>query len=190
MGEPKVTVVIPVYNVATYIEKCATSLFEQTLDSLEILFVDDCSPDHSVEIIKKTLKKYPERNSLTRIIRMPSNSGLAAVRRQGIIEATGQYIIHCDGDDWVDSDLYEIMYNKAVKDNADVEKIKQEMLDNIDMRRWICVSAEQLYITNSGNVIFSVMADKDIAKAVYNDFKKYVNNNIGKELEKSNDEEK
>ena len=76
-----------------------------------------------------------------------------------------------------------------VKDNADVEKIKQEMLDNIDMRRWICVSAEQLYITNSGNVIFSVMADKDSAKAVYNDFKKYVNNNIGKELEKSNDEE-
>ena len=75
-----------------------------------------------------------------------------------------------------------------VKDNADVEKIKQEMLDNIDMRRWICVSAEQLYITNSGNLIFSVMADKDIAEAVYNDFKKYVNNNIGKELEKSNDE--
>ena len=76
-----------------------------------------------------------------------------------------------------------------VKDNADVEKIKQEMLDNIDMGRWICVSAEQLYITNSGNVIFSVMADKDIAKAVYNDIKKYVNNNIGKELEKSNNEE-
>lgn len=76
-----------------------------------------------------------------------------------------------------------------VKDNADVEKIKQEMLDNIDMRRWICVSAEQLYITNSGNVIFSVMTDKDIAKAVYDDFKKYVNNNIGKELEKSNDKE-
>ena len=75
-----------------------------------------------------------------------------------------------------------------VKDNADVEKLKQELLDNIDMRRWICVSAEQLYITNSGNVIFSVMADKDVAKAVYNDFKKYVNNNIGKELEKSNNE--
>ena len=76
-----------------------------------------------------------------------------------------------------------------VKESADVEKIKQEMLDNIDMRRWICVSAEQLYITNSGNIIFSVMADKDIAETVYNDFKKYVNNNIGKELEKSNNEE-
>ena len=88
----------------------------------------------------------------------------------------------------ITSQAYSLAIVK-VKDNADVEKIKQEMLDNIDMRRWICVSAEQLYITNSGNVIFSVMADKDVAKAVYNDFKKYVNNNIGKELEKSNNEE-
>lgn len=88
----------------------------------------------------------------------------------------------------ITSQAYSVAIVK-VKDNADVEKIKQEMLDNIDMRRWICVSAEQLYITNSGNVIFSVMADKNVAKAVYNDFKKYVNNNIGKELEKSNNEE-
>ena len=88
----------------------------------------------------------------------------------------------------ITSQAYSVAIVK-VKDNADVEKIKQDMLDNIDMRRWICVSAEQLYITNSGNIIFSVMADKDIAKAVYNDFKKYVNNNIGKELEKSNNEE-
>ena len=82
------------------------------------------------------------------------------------------------------SQAYSVAVVK-VKDTANVEKIKQEMLDNIDMRRWICVSEEQLYITNSGKVIFSVMADKDTAKAVYNDFKKYVNNNIGKELEKS-----
>ena len=88
----------------------------------------------------------------------------------------------------ITSQAYSVAVVK-VKDTANVEKIKQEMLDNIDMRRWICVSAEQLYITNSGNIIFSVMADKDVAKAVYNDFKKYVNNNIGKELEKSNNEE-
>ncbi len=88
----------------------------------------------------------------------------------------------------ITAQAYQVAVVK-VKDNADVEKIKQEMLDNIDMRRWICVSAEQLYITNSGNVIFSVMADKDVAETVYNDFKKYVNNNIGKELEKSNNEE-
>ena len=87
----------------------------------------------------------------------------------------------------VTSQAYSVAVVK-VKDTSDVEKIKQEMLDNIDMGRWICVSAEQLYITNSGNVIFSVMTDKDIAKAVYDDFKKYVNNEIGKELEKTNDE--
>ena len=83
MESPKITVIVPVYNVAAYIEKCAISLFQQTLDSLEILFIDDCSPDNSVEIIKETLKKYPVRNSLTRIIRMPSNGGQAAVRRRG-----------------------------------------------------------------------------------------------------------
>lgn len=75
-----------------------------------------------------------------------------------------------------------------VKDTANVEKIKEEMLNNINMRRWICVSAEKLYITNNGNVIFSIMTDKDTAKAIYDDFKKYVNNDIGKELERTNDE--
>lgn len=117
---PKVTVIVPIYNVAKYVQKCAISLFEQTLDNLEILFIDDCGIDDSVEIIKETLRKYSTRSSHTRIIRMPSNSGQAAVRRRGIIEATGQYIIHCDGDDWVDTNLYEKMYNKAIEENADV----------------------------------------------------------------------
>lgn len=120
MNDPKVTVIVPVYNVAAYIEKCATSLFRQTLDSLEILFIDDCGPDNSIEIIKQTLRKFPARNSLTRIIPMPSNSGLAAVRRHGIIKAIGQYIIHCDGDDWADLDLYERLYKTAVEQNADI----------------------------------------------------------------------
>jgi len=77
MEFPKITVIVPVYNVAAYIERCAVSLFQQTLDSLEILFVDDCSPDNSVEIIKDTLKKYPNRNLLTRIIRMAAYNGPA-----------------------------------------------------------------------------------------------------------------
>ena len=71
-----------------------------------------------------------------------------------------------------------------VKAGANVEKMKQEMLDNIDMAKWICVSASNLYITNCGNTIFMVMADNDWAKPVYDAFKEYVNNDIGKELEK------
>ena len=71
-----------------------------------------------------------------------------------------------------------------VKAGANVENMKQEMLDNIDMAKWICVSASNLYITNSGNTIFMVMSDEDWAKPVYDAFKEYVNNKIGKELDK------
>lgn len=76
-----------------------------------------------------------------------------------------------------------------VKDGADIESMKQEMLDNIDTRKWICVSAEKLYITNNENVIFLVMASDEWATPVYEEFKKFVDNNIGKELEKTEQEE-
>ena len=117
---PAVTVIVPVYNVEAYIEKCARSLFEQTLEDLEILFVDDCSPDGSVNIIKRIIEEYPARKARTRIISMPVNSGQAGARRQGIISATGDYIIHCDGDDWVDVDLYKTLYDKAIDTDADI----------------------------------------------------------------------
>lgn len=117
---PAVTVVVPIYNVERYIEKCARSLFEQSLANLEILFVNDCTPDNSIDIILKVLADYPQRKEQTRIIKMSSNSGLAAVRRQGIIEAKGEFIIHCDGDDWADRTLYERMYNTAVRNNSDI----------------------------------------------------------------------
>lgn len=115
-----ISVIVPVYNVGRYIERCARSLFEQTLRDIEYIFIDDCSPDDSVVIIKNLLNEYPDRAKMTRIIRMPKNSGLAAVRKYGIIEAQGDYIIHCDSDDWVDKDLYEIMYNEAIRSDADV----------------------------------------------------------------------
>lgn len=76
-----------------------------------------------------------------------------------------------------------------VKRNADIETLKQEMLDNIDTSKWICVSASKVYVTNHDNVIFLVMADEEWAKPVYDEFKKFVNNNIGKELEKNAEED-
>lgn len=127
MSSPKVTVIVPVYNVEAYIEKCARSLFEQTLDSLEIIFIDDCSPDKSADIIRRVLADYPGRAPLTRIIRMPRNSGQGAVRRHGILEATGDYIIHCDGDDWADPTLYEEMYRKALQTGADITMCDEVM---------------------------------------------------------------
>jgi len=117
---PPVTVIIPIYNVSRYIEKCARSIFEQTLENLEIIFVNDCSPDDSVKIIKNILKDYPNRELQTRIINMSTNTGIAGSRRRGIIEATGDFVIHCDGDDWLDKDLYKRMYDQAIEYRLDI----------------------------------------------------------------------
>ena len=121
---PKVSVIVPVYGVEKYIERCAVSLFEQTLDNIEYIFVDDCTPDRSIAILKSVIEKYrlrfAEKNYEVRIVRMPTNSGQAAVRRHGIQLATGDYIIHCDSDDWVDVTMYEKMYNKAIEEDADM----------------------------------------------------------------------
>lgn len=76
-----------------------------------------------------------------------------------------------------------------VKANANIETVKEEILNNVDMRKWICVSAEKLYVTNYNNIIFFVMSDEDWATATYNSFKEYVGNEIGKELQKSGEED-
>lgn len=121
---PKVSVIVPVYGVEKYIERCARSLFEQTLDDIEFIFVDDCTPDRSIEILKSVIEKYrlrfAEKKYDVRMVSMPTNSGQAAVRRHGIQLATGDYIIHCDSDDWVDVTMYEKMYNKAIEEGSDV----------------------------------------------------------------------
>lgn len=88
----------------------------------------------------------------------------------------------------MNAQAYQVSIVKA-KDGADIESLKQEMLNNIDMRKWICVSAEKLYITNHGNTIFMIMASSDWAKPVYDSFKEYVDNEIGKELEKTEEED-
>lgn len=120
MNMPKVSTIIPVYGVEKYIERCARSLFEQTLDDIEYLFIDDCTPDKSVEILKRVLEEYPHRKSQVVIHRMEQNSGQAKVREWGMQNATGEYVIHCDSDDWVDIHMYEEMYNKAIEEDADV----------------------------------------------------------------------
>lgn len=121
---PKVSVIIPVYGVEKYIERCARSLFEQTLDDVEYIFVDDCSPDKSIEKLKHIIKEYRVQfvceKKYVRIDKMPTNSGLPAVRRHGLQLCTGEYVVYCDSDDWVDAHMYEELYKEAKKENADV----------------------------------------------------------------------
>lgn len=116
---PKVSIVVPVYGVENYIERCARSLFEQTLDDLEYIFVNDCTPDNSMLILYQVLEEFPQRKKQVRIINQPHNMGAAKAREVGIKAATGEYIIHCDSDDWADCDMYRQMYEKAKVDNLD-----------------------------------------------------------------------
>ena len=134
---PKVSVIIPVYGVEKYIERCARSLFEQTLDDLEYLFIDDCTPDKSIEILKNVLEEYPHRKNQVIIHRMEKNSGQAAVRKWGMLNATGDYIIHCDSDDWVDVTMYEKMYNKAIEEGIEIVACDYNVTDEVSNKKVI-----------------------------------------------------
>jgi len=116
----KVSVIVPVYNTSRYIEKCCRSLFGQTLDSIQYIFVDDGSDDDSIETVKRVLSDYPQRSTQVTFVNLPTNKGVGSARRAGVEHATGDYIIHCDSDDWVESDAYQLMVEKATDSEADV----------------------------------------------------------------------
>ena len=117
---PKVSVIIPVYNVEKYIERCAVSLFEQTLEDIEYIFVNDFTPDNSMDILEGVIQKYPKRINQIKIIQMAENSGQASARNTGFVNATGDFVIHCDSDDWVEVSMYEKLYAKAIDSKADI----------------------------------------------------------------------
>jgi glycosyltransferase involved in cell wall biosynthesis len=116
----KVSVIVAIYKSERYIEECVRSLFNQTLDEIEYVFVNDATPDRSISIIEEVLNDYPIRQSNVTIINLNTNGGVANARQVGINNATGEYIIHCDSDDWVDNDMYERLFLYAKKTNADI----------------------------------------------------------------------
>lgn len=120
MKNPLISVLIPVYGVEQYIERCATSIYLQTYKNLEIIFVDDCSPDNSVDIILKTLEKFPERKNQSKIIKHSINKGLASARLTGLLNAKGKYILNCDSDDYIMPRMIEEMVSVAEQANSDM----------------------------------------------------------------------
>lgn len=120
MNTPLVSIIIPVFGVERFIQRCLVSLFEQTYQNIEYLLVDDASKDGSMDIAKATLDKYPRRKTQVEIISHPKNQGLPAARNTGLKVAKGEYIIHVDSDDWVEIDMVEQMVNHAVSKKADI----------------------------------------------------------------------
>ena len=116
----KVSVIIPVYRVEKFIEKCAASLFSQTLDDVEFIFVDDASPDNSMAVLEKCIQQYPQRKAQIRMLTHKENKGLPAARNTGLAVASGEYVFHCDSDDFVEPDMLETLYDEAKKKDADI----------------------------------------------------------------------
>lgn len=117
---PKVSVIVLVYGVEHYIERCVRSLFQQTLEEIEFIFVDDCTPDRSMDILESLMEEYPLRKSQSKVIHLPYNMGQCLARKKGMEVASGDYVIHCDSDDWVELDMYEELYQAAVNTKSDI----------------------------------------------------------------------
>ena len=113
---PKVSVIVPVYNVEKYLERCLRSLITQTLSEIEIITVDDGSQDNSKKIIEKYIKIYPDKIKYL----YKENGGLSSARNFGIPYAKGEYIAFLDSDDYIEPTMYEEMYNTAKTENADM----------------------------------------------------------------------
>lgn len=115
----KISVIIPIFGVEKYIAEFSRSLFSQTYENLEVIFINDCTQDRSMELMNDVLKEFPDRQLQVIIINHSKNLGLHATRRSGIDVASGDYIIQCDSDDWIEPDMIEKMYLTAKKYNAD-----------------------------------------------------------------------
>ncbi len=130
---PKVSIVIPVYGVKKYIAKCIESLQRQTLKELEMIFVDDCGGDGSIEIAQE----YAKEDSRIKILLNEHNMGAGPSRNRGIDAATGEFIAFVDPDDWVDDNFYEVLYERAKSGNYDIVKgsrIQVEYRENGEIR--------------------------------------------------------
>lgn len=112
---PKISVIIPVYNVEKYLEKCLLSILNQTFDSLEIIVINDGSTDGSADI----LKQFSVKDKRLKVINQ-TNKGVSAARNKGLSLARGDYVSFIDSDDIISNDMFSIMYAHAFKKNADI----------------------------------------------------------------------
>ena len=115
---PQISIIVPVYNTVAYLDKCLNSILNQTYDSLEVICVDDGSTDGSADIVAK----YENQDSRVKVIYQP-NGGESNARNKGLQAATGDFIGFVDGDDWLELDMYEKLYELICKDESDLAAV-------------------------------------------------------------------
>lgn len=146
-----VSIIIPIYNVEKYLKKCLDSIVNQTYKNIEIVCIDDGSPDNSIDI----LNEFAKRDNRIKIIRQ-ENKGLSGARNKGIDNAKGKYIIFIDSDDWIEFNMVELMINKIEKENLDIV---------------ICGQYNH-YILNDNELIKEINLKK-LSNFIFNNYKEY-----------------
>lgn len=117
---PKVSMLVPIYGVEKFIERCAVSLFEQTYQNIEYIFVNDCTKDNSIDVLKRVINRYSNRKPFVRIINHTQNKGLAGARNTAVANATGEFIMHVDSDDYLDKEIVRKAIDKQLQSDADI----------------------------------------------------------------------
>lgn len=115
MAQPEISVIVPIYNVEKYLNRCVDSVLGQTFSDLEVLLVDDGSPDGCGAVCDE----YAAKDARVRVIHKP-NGGLSSARNAGLEVAAGRWIAFADSDDWLDSDMLEILHTAALKHGAQI----------------------------------------------------------------------
>lgn len=129
-----ISVVVPVYGVEKYLQDCIDSLVAQTKENIELIFVNDASPDRCIDILRANEKKYPD---LIKVIDSPENLRQGGARNLGIKKAQGKYIGFVDSDDWVSPNMYQVLWDAVIKEDADVAfincaRVKDKNDENYD----------------------------------------------------------
>ncbi len=140
---PLISILVPIYNVEPYIEQCARTLFVQTYPNIEFLFLDDCSTDHSMEVLDRVIEDYPLLQSRIQIFHHEQNLGLTATRDDLTEYCKGEFMIHVDSDDWVEPDMTELLYRRQLETGADVVTARV-MAHNDDRQYEFCDSGINL----------------------------------------------
>ena len=117
----KVSIIVPIYGVEKYIERCARSLLEQTYEDIEYIFVNDATLDNSIQILNEVINLYPHRCEHIKVLSHKENKGLPAARNTGMSVVTGEYIYHCDSDDWIEKDMIQSLCEKVTQEKADID---------------------------------------------------------------------
>lgn len=112
---PKVSIIVPIYNVEKYLSRCLDSIFNQTLQEIEVIAVNDGSTDRCLDILLNYKKKDPRLKIINK-----ENEGVSAARNNGLEVANGEYLGFVDPDDWIEMNMYEDLYTLAEEENADV----------------------------------------------------------------------